>query len=61
MLIFGEALLRQILALYATYYNQPRTHLSPRKDAPLGRAAQRYGTIAATPILSGLHHRYARI
>ncbi|MBI2713588.1 MAG: transposase [Rhizobiales bacterium] len=22
---------------------------------------QRYGTIATTPVLSGLHHRYARI
>jgi hypothetical protein len=28
---------------------------------PLGRAVQRYGNIAATPVLSGLHHRYARI
>ena len=27
----------------------------------LGRAVQRYGNIAATPVLSGLHHRYARI
>ena len=61
MLIFGEAHLRQILTLYASYYNESRTHLSLHKDAPLGRAVQRYGTIAATPILSGLHHRYARI
>ena len=44
-----------------TLYNQSRTHLSLRKDAPLGRRVQRYGTIATTPILSGLHHRYARI
>jgi transposase InsO family protein len=61
MLIFGESHLRQILTLYASYYNESRTHLSLRKDAPLGRAVQRYGTIAATPVLSGLHHRYARI
>jgi len=27
----------------------------------LGRAVQRSGTTAATPILSGLHHRYARV
>src|SRR6202521_5200452 len=60
-LIFGEAHLRQILTLYASYYNESRTHLSLHKDAPLGRAVQRYGTIAATPVLSGLHHRYARI
>src|SRR5450759_4597070 len=62
VLIFGETHLRQILALYAAYYyNESRTHLSLHKDAPLGRAVQRYGTIVATPVLSGLHHRYARI
>ena len=43
------------------YYNKSRTHLSLHKDTPLGRAVQRYGNIAATPVLSGLHHRYARI
>jgi hypothetical protein len=31
------------------------------KDVPLGRAIQRSGTIIAMPVLSGLHHRYARI
>jgi len=61
MLIFGETHLRQILTTYAYYYNDSRTHLSLRKDTPLGRAVQRYGNIAATPVLSGLHHRYARI
>jgi transposase InsO family protein len=45
MLIFGEAHLRQILSLYASYYNESRTHLSVHKDAPLERAVQRYGTI----------------
>jgi transposase InsO family protein len=61
MLIFGEAHLRQILTSFGSYYNQSRTHLSLLKDAPMGRAVQRYGTIAATPVLSGLHHRYERI
>src|SRR5450830_693125 len=61
MLIFGEAHLRQTLSLYASYYNESRTQLSPHKDAPLGRAVQRYGTIVATPVLSGLLHRYVRI
>ena len=59
MPIFGEAHLPQILTSYASYYNESRPHLSLHKDAPLGRAVQRYGTIAATPVLSGLHHRYA--
>jgi transposase InsO family protein len=61
LVTFGEAHLRKILTLYASYYNKSRTHLSLRKDVPLGRTVQRYGKIAATPVLSGLHHRYARI
>jgi hypothetical protein len=42
-------------------YNESRTHLALEKDAPLQRAIQRCGAIITTPILSGLHHRYARI
>ncbi len=61
VLIFGERHLRRILALYSSYYNQTRTHLALRKDASLRRAVQESGTIMVTPILSGLHHRYARI
>ena len=61
MLIFGEAHLRKILTLYASYYNQSRTHRSLLKDAPVGRAVQRYRAIVAIPVLSGLHHRYVRI
>jgi hypothetical protein len=59
--IFGERHLRRILTLYSLYYNETRTHLGLAKDAPLRRATQRSGTIIVTPILSGLHHRYARI
>ena len=61
MLVFGEAHLRRILSAYAAYYNQARTHMALQKDAPLHRAVQRNGTIIAIPVLSGLHHRYARI
>ena len=61
VLIFGERHLRRILALYSSYYNQTRTHLALRKDAPLRRAVQGSGTIIATPILFGLHHHYGRI
>jgi transposase InsO family protein len=61
VLIFGERHLRWILTLYSLYYNETRTHLGLEKDTPLRRASQRSGTIIATPILSGLHHRYARI
>jgi hypothetical protein len=52
---------RQVLTLYSLYYNETRTHLGLGKDAPLGRAVERSGTIVTTPILSGLHHKYTRI
>jgi hypothetical protein len=51
----------RILAAYSSYYNETRAHLALGKDAPLRRAVQGSGTIFATPILFGLHHRYARI
>ena len=61
VVIFGERHLHRVLTLYSQYYNETRTHLGLDKDAPLRRAVQRTGTIVTTPILSGLHHRYARI
>jgi hypothetical protein len=61
VLIFGEQHLRRVLTSYSIYYNETHTHLGLAKDAPLRRAVQRSGTIVTTPILSGLHHRYARI
>ena len=61
VLIYGERHLRRILTLYSDYYNESRTHLGLGKDAPLGRRIERSGSIVTTPILSGLHHRYARI
>jgi transposase InsO family protein len=61
LVIFGEVHLRQVLKAYATYYNNVRTHLSLAKDAPLIRPIQRFGNIAARPILGGLHHQYCRM
>jgi transposase InsO family protein len=61
VLIYGERHLRRILTLYSLYYNERRTHLGLGKDAPLRRSVQRSRTIIVIPILSGLHHRYARM
>jgi transposase InsO family protein len=61
VLIFGETHLRRVLSEYATYYNQARTHLALQKDAPLKRPIQSFGSIAAIPVLAGLHHQYVRI
>jgi transposase InsO family protein len=46
IVVFGEAHLRRILAAYATYYNDVRTHLSLSKDSPAHRPIHRYGQIA---------------
>src|SRR5213080_924967 len=61
ILIVGERHLRRVLTSYSLYYNETRTHLGLGKYAPLRRSIQRSGTIIVTPVLSGLHHRYARI
>ena len=61
MLVLGELHLRRILAAYAGYYNETRTHLALGKDALNRRPIQRNGVILALPILGGLHHQYVRI
>jgi transposase InsO family protein len=61
VVVFGECHLRHVLACYAAYYNQARTHLSLNKDAPLSRPIQTIGRIFPRPILGGLHHHYVRI
>jgi transposase InsO family protein len=60
IVVFDEAHLRRILADYAVYYNELRTHLSLGKDSPRHRSVRRLGQLAAQPILGGLHHEYCR-
>ena len=61
MIVLGETHLRHIMSSYAGYYNQARTHLALRKDAPVSRSVERLGRIIAEPVVGGLHHRYGRI
>ncbi len=61
VVIVGEAHLRRVLATYADYYNELRTHRSLTKDTPLYRLVERLGTVTSRPILAGLHHQYCRI
>jgi hypothetical protein len=61
VVIFGEQHLRHLLNSYKEYYNESRTHLSLKKDAPIPRDTQRVGRVVALPILGGLHHRYVRV
>ena len=61
VIVLGESHLRRIMSRYAGYYNETRTHLSLGKDAPVGRAIERFGRVVAQRIAGGLHHRYTRI
>jgi len=61
LLIFSEAHLRKIISAYVAYYNHTRTHMALQKDAPLQRSVQWSGSIAAIPVMAGLHHQYVRI
>src|SRR6195256_4752270 len=61
IVVLGEAHLRRFLRKYAAYYNELRTHRSLGKDAPIHRAIQHVGRIAAVPVLGGLYHHYCRI
>jgi transposase InsO family protein len=61
VVILSEAHLRRVLAAYANYYNELRTHRSLAKDTPLHRAVECLGAVTSRPILGGLHHQYCRI
>jgi hypothetical protein len=61
LLVFNAEHLRRILAKYASYYNEVRTHVALGKDTPCRRPIEQFGDIVAYPILGGLHHQYARI
>jgi transposase InsO family protein len=61
VIVLGETHLRRTVSMYASYYNEARTHLSLGKDALFDRPIERFGRIIAEPMLGGLHHRYARI
>jgi hypothetical protein len=61
VVVFGERHLRHLLDSYQKYYNECRTHLSLRKDAPIRRNVQTSGRVLEVPILGGLHHQYVRV
>ena len=61
VIVRNEDHLRRILAAYAVYYNETRTHLALGKDAPKPRSVASVGRIVSIPLIGGLHHRYARI
>jgi hypothetical protein len=54
LIAFNADHLRRILAKYAIYYNEMRTHVSLGKDAPYTRPIERFGEVVAHPIFGGL-------
>jgi len=63
VIVLGEDHARQLLRTYRVYYNGAHTHLSLSKDSPDSREIDHpeHGTtVAALPVLGGLHHRYRR-
>jgi len=61
IVVLGETHLRHLLASYAAYHNEVRTHLALDKDAPLHRPVQTIGFITSIGLLGGLHHQYIRM
>jgi transposase InsO family protein len=61
LVVINEGHLRRILAAYAHYYNDARTHLALNKNTPAERVVQRAGSITRVPHLGGLHHSFVRI
>ena len=61
IVVLGEAHLRRTLTKYAAYYAYYSELRTFGKDAPIHRAIQHVGRIAAVPVLGGLHRRYCRI
>jgi putative transposase len=62
VIVLHQHHLRRRLTDYLSYYHQHRTHRSLDEDAPESRAVEppEQGKIIALPLVSGLHHRYAR-
>ncbi len=63
VIVLNEKHLQRLLAEFAGYYLDDRTHLTLAKDAPATRAVESksnpQAAIVAHPRLGGLHHRYA--
>ena len=54
VIVYGEAHLRRVLQVYASYYNETGIHRCRNKDAPLHRRTQRIGILRSHPILGRL-------
>ena len=62
VITLNEAHLRRILKDFFEYYHTSRTHQSLENNSPLPREVElpESGSVVATPMVGGLHHRYTR-
>jgi len=62
VIVLNRMHLRRLLARFASYYHDDRTHLSLAKQTPARRTVATRptsgGAVVAHPRLGGLHHRY---
>ncbi len=61
LIVIDQQHLRAVLAELADYYNRDRPHRSLGLQSPLPRAVRTRGRVVSRPVLSGLHHVYARV
>jgi putative transposase len=63
VIVLNERHLRRLLRAYLAYYNTTRPHQALHNNSPLPRDVHppALGSIAAIPLVAGLHHRYRRI
>jgi len=63
VIVLNEKHLQRLLAGFASYHLNDRTHLSLEKDTPAVRVVEPKphpaAEVIALPRLGGLHHRYA--
>jgi len=63
VIVFNETGVQRLMALYCSYYERSRTHLSLDKDTPIPRSVMSPSdgaAVVAIPEVGGLHHRYER-
>jgi len=62
VIVLSEDHLRTIVREYIDYYNNSRTHMSLKGNAPVPRDVEppERGKVVAIPQVGGLHHRYTR-
>jgi transposase InsO family protein len=60
VIVLNERHLRAVLTEFALYYNHDRPHRTLSLRSPVPSESRRHGPVVSTPVLSGLHHAYAR-